>query len=591
MKNTAGRRGTLAAVLFIGSGFLITSLVALRLYRDDRTRVYREFVHEIDGYASKIDEQIGEAIAILHSTKGLFDASDFVTRSEFRVFSEFLLTRYPSMLAFGWVPRLRSHERRDAEMRAQSDGVVGFQITETAEQGGLVKAGERDEYYPVYYIEPLTGNEAALAYDLASNPSRREALHASRDTGEPRASRRITLVQETADRWAVLFFVPVYRGKPTNIEERQTSMRGVISGVFRIEDLLKGAGTHTPVDGMIDMRLVDEVSDEESELLCAAELAGVGLVPAYRYEKRLKPTGGRQWKLIAIPSAAYLSGKRMRTPYIAFLLGSFVTLGLFYHWDRLTRERERVERQIDARTGELRAQSATLAGANASLLQEVTARKLLQKRVADVTDHEQRRLGQELHDSLGQQIAVTTMLARSLQQRLAAADEPTTKLLNTLNDSARNAQVQVRALAKGLLPAEVGSGGLREALGHLAASTKGLSDADVRFSCDDGVAVEDGVVATHLYRIAQEALRNSLEHGQGAATTISLSRAGEGLTLAIRDDGKGFSEGASTSSGSGFSSMRNRAELIGATLSIESPEGQGTSVICHLQHNDIRPPA
>ena len=117
------------------------------------------------------------------------------------------------------------------------------------------------------FIEPVEGNQAALSFDLASNPIRRKALYSARDTGEARATGRITLVQETADEWAVLIFVPIYDGIPTNIGERRASLQGLVSGVFRLHDVLSAAGAHMPADGMIELRVFDELSDGRLELL------------------------------------------------------------------------------------------------------------------------------------------------------------------------------------------------------------------------------------------------------------------------------------------------------------------------------------
>jgi signal transduction histidine kinase len=131
---------------------------------------------------------------------------------------------------------------------------------------------------------------------------------------------------------------------------------------------------------------------------------------------------------------------------------------------------------------------------------------------------------------------------------------------------------------------EIDRWGLTSALEQLTASAKGLSDTDLEFQCDEGIEVVDGIAAMHLYRIAQEALRNALEHGKVSQITITLSTDIEGLKLEIRDNGKGFSMGTLTSRGAGLFSMHHRAELIGATFGIESSVGHGTSVTCSLPH-------
>ena len=535
MKNCRPAEITFSGHFCLGIGLLISCLIALHLYREDGHRIYEAFGREIDAHASSIEKQVHDDVAILLSLKALFDASDEVSRAEFHTFTSFLLSRYPSMQAVGWNPRVPASRRADFETRAKNNGLDQFQITEKTEQGEMVRAGQRDEYYPVYYIEPLAGNQTALAYDVTSNPTRREALYASRDTGQPRATGRITLVQETANEWGLLTFIPIYKGMPTSIAERQAAMQGVVTGVFRIHDLLLNAGAARPADGMIDLTLLDEISDKKTERLYATELAGEKLAVAYRYEKRLRPTSGRQWKLIATPTTAYISKQRSSSPFVSFLIGLIITGWASYYLNRLTRSKKRVEQQVGVRTRELQEQSAVLAQANENLKQEIAERRLLQKRLTDLTDHEQRRLGQELHDSLGQQIAVLTLLAESMHQQLDAAGKPVPKHLDRLTKSAQNAQTQIRALSKGLLPVEIDRWGLTSALEQLTASAKGLSDTDLEFQCDEGIEVVDGIAAMHLYRIAQEALRNALEHGKVSKITITLSSDEEGLKLEIFD--------------------------------------------------------
>ena len=122
----------------------------------------------------------------------------------------------------------------------------------------------------------------------------------------------------------------------------------------------------------------------------------------------------------------------------------------------------------------------------------------------------------------------------------------------------------------------------RSALAEFAESVRGVSDIEVRFMCDNGVVAGNDRVATQLYRIAQEALRNALEHGQSTTVAIRLEQDARGLTLSVEDDGRGMVGTSAKGSGLGQSIMHHRAELIGANLRVESVAGEGTKVVCHL---------
>ncbi len=128
--------------------------------------------------------------------RGMYNASEYVSPNEFDTFALTLILDYPGTQALEWIPRVPHAERLAFERAAEADGLIGFRITERSPEGETVPASDRDEYFPVYYVAPMEGNEAALGFDLASNPTRLKALSQARDTGEPIATARTTLVQE-----------------------------------------------------------------------------------------------------------------------------------------------------------------------------------------------------------------------------------------------------------------------------------------------------------------------------------------------------------------------------------------------------------
>ena len=133
---------------------------------------------------------------------------------------------------------------------------------------------------------------------------------------------------------------------------------------------------------------------------------------------------------------------------------------------------------------------------------------------------------------------------------------------------------------------ELDAEGLKAALSELAETT--ARDAGIRcdFDCNEPVRIEDNETATHLYRIAQEAVANALKHGSPGHITISLSADNRQITLNVRDNGKGISPTAWESEGMGLKTMQYRAGLIGATLSITPIKKRGTLVTCYIL--DIR---
>ena len=150
-----------------------------------------------------------------------------------------------------WVPRVPLDRRRAFESLAHIDGFSDFQITEKSSQGDIQAVAERDEYFPVYYVEPYKGNEAALGFDLASNPARLTALETARDSGEMVVSKKINLVKLEKDNAGVLAFTPVYRiGMPhQTIEQRRMNLVGFTLGVIKLSSVVTDHQALSKVSG------------------------------------------------------------------------------------------------------------------------------------------------------------------------------------------------------------------------------------------------------------------------------------------------------------------------------------------------------
>lgn len=170
-----------------------------------------------------LQDQLSSAVETIESIAALYAASENVSRSEFSRFVRMELKDQPHIQALEWAPRVQASERVKVENLARQDGITGFSFTHRDPQGRMVRTDERDQYFPVYFIEPLKGNEAALGFDLASDPTRLAALNAARDSGELRPTSRIILVQDTEDSYGLLVFQPVYEGgsTPQSVADRR----------------------------------------------------------------------------------------------------------------------------------------------------------------------------------------------------------------------------------------------------------------------------------------------------------------------------------------------------------------------------------
>ena len=192
--------------------------------------------------SARIERALDQNVAILQSVKGFYAASNAVAEDEFAAFVEQWVSDHASLQALEWVPRIPAEQRESWERGLRQDG-TSYRIRERADDGSLKDAGIRDEYFPVMFLEPLAGNEAAIGYDLGSNASRRAALEAARDSGQPVATEPVQLVQKHDSQPGVLVFTPIYRNhtQNTTISERRENLSGFALGVFRLSDLAREA--------------------------------------------------------------------------------------------------------------------------------------------------------------------------------------------------------------------------------------------------------------------------------------------------------------------------------------------------------------
>lgn len=212
----------------------------------------------------------------------------------------------------------------------------------------------------------------------------------------------------------------------------------------------------------------------------------------------------------------------------------------------------------------------------------------LEREIIDISEREQRRIGRDLHDGLCQYFAAigcgvaslrADLLRRNLPNEAALAEE-LTGLLNT-------GVVQARDLARGLVPVHMEEAGLAAALAELSQSVSRLQNIACRFECDHEVEMNQPSAATHLYRIAQEAINNASRHGRARLITVRLSATGEFGRLEVVDDGCGISGTVPDSGGLGLNIMSYRARLIGGHLTVAaSPNGRGTLITCSFPRQE-----
>jgi len=241
----------------------------------------------------------------LVSLGAFYDGSPDVGRAEFARIAKDLLARDHAIQALEWIPRMPKGLRADRENSAERDGFRSFQITERGPQGQLTRAGDRDEYFPVFFVEPLKGNEKALGFDLASDPVRNEALKRAAATATLVATSRVKLVQETGDQYGFLVFRPVYRGgtQPLSVQDRRARLMGFVLAVFRVEGIVEKPGAIAKTASGLDVAVFDLDAKPGERLLYpkSARFDGPEDLPSGIRAIRQVTVASRSWVMAAYP--------------------------------------------------------------------------------------------------------------------------------------------------------------------------------------------------------------------------------------------------------------------------------------------------
>jgi two-component system sensor kinase FixL len=216
----------------------------------------------------------------------------------------------------------------------------------------------------------------------------------------------------------------------------------------------------------------------------------------------------------------------------------------------------------------------------AGFVRDITERKRLEQEILEISDRERQRLGQDLHDGLCQHLAGIELMSQVLEQKLAPKSKADAARVADIARHVRDAISQTRLLARGLFPVTLESEGLKSALEELAVNTEKIFGINCRLVSRGEMKISDLAAATHLYRIAQEAVSNAFKHGKAKEVTIELDCEPERISLRVRDNGVGLSREAAKNTGMGLRIMQYRAGMLGGTLSLEPNGNRGTSVVC-----------
>jgi two-component system, NtrC family, sensor kinase len=336
-------------VVVVGVLLTLGIFVTLRNLEEENARA------SFDGVARERLDALETNVALtlnnLISVNAFFGASQRFDRAGFARFAAALLAQNRAIQALEWIPRVPKHLRSNYERAARRDGFPSFQFTERLPYGKMASAGDREEYFPVFFVEPFRGNEKALGFDLASSPARLKALQRSAASGQMVATSRVILVQETADQYGALVFYPVY-GAGTELqseERRRAALIGFALGVFRIQDIVEKTGTMPNPASGLSVAIFDRDAEPGERLLYpkGAHFDRVEDLPSGFRTARTVKVSGRTWEIAAYPLAFSFRPSHWSS-WAALLAGLLLTSLLAVHLAERRNAEEALQRSEES---------------------------------------------------------------------------------------------------------------------------------------------------------------------------------------------------------------------------------------------------
>lgn len=352
-RDTLWAQRRISVALPLATSLLVMLIAFVLVFRAEQTRLQLAF--DIDAAASErlLTERARNLLYGSLSLQDFFAASQDIDAQEFSAFARGVLARHPEFQALEWLPRVTRAQRAAFEQALRQQGHRGFRITEAAADGSVATAAERDEYFPVLYVEPWAGNEIAFGFDSSSNPASRQAKQRARETGALSVSPRLRLVQETAGQYAVLISVPVY-------EKGTRALRGFVSGIVRPVDLVERLRS-TPARQPLQVSLEDlSAAPAERELYTTASTHPATLEYGLRHWQNRFTFGDREWRITITPDRDFVLANSTLLPWITLLGGLLFTGLLNVYLLSFSGRTAYIQSQVDRRTRELHASEQRL---------------------------------------------------------------------------------------------------------------------------------------------------------------------------------------------------------------------------------------
>ncbi|HOW96302.1 MAG TPA: CHASE domain-containing protein [Kiritimatiellia bacterium] len=546
-----------AVIAILGVGL---SLGVWRYRALSETRALEaEFLQEAGTLRRATEREIRLFLDVLDSLRVLHTLSARISDEDFEEFVlKGMLHQQRVLGGFGFVRSIPHDQRASLEQEPDASGRPALKLVESDGRGGYAPAAAREQYFALTYQTQPERLGLPAGYDFASwaPAARAIALMETRDgpvlggvaTGGP---------DGTPPGWYV--FSPIYYVALDDVVFPPPGwLVGFVTALFKPSDILDRVLLGVPAL-RFEIELVERSAPESGRA-------------ALRYEHPVR-VADREWRFRCRPGPAYPRPRGLRESGLFLAIGLGLTALISWQLATVGRRTRQIERLVHVRTAALRE-------AHERIAQEMNERMRLEDEIHSTAAREQQRVGQDLHDSLGQKLTGALFLSRGLLRQLEQAGRTEQASGRQLHDALKDTVAEVRRMARGLAPVSIGEDGLADALRRLADESRQTFGVACVFR-QSGGHPPAGAVAEQLYYIAREAVHNAARHGQPQRIILELAEEDGRWRLVVEDDGRGLPPDAQKKGGLGLRIMRHRAKTVGAQLEIAAGAGgSGTRVIC-----------
>lgn len=334
-------------ILILISGIVFSFFFYYKLCLLEDRDIELHLKSHIDSHFHAYQREMDVRFEALESIRSLYKASEFVSRNEFAVFTAQILKRHKDIFVCEWLPQVTEDGRQEFEQAARLEGFKNFQITQTDDEGKIVKAKKRKSYFPVFYVEPQESNRKVIGFDVVSNPVWKNLLLSSSAANQLLATKPVSLIQGSRDK-CVIIALPVFQDSPGDSVKENKSLRGFVAMII---DLKTSIATAIPAE-CNGKEISLEIKDGE-EVVFEKKTLSSGESKNWKYQRKFNIFHS-EWSIAAVANSLDLEHYRTSQPFFALITGIFFSLLLALYISLLQRRSREISDLVEKRTAELK---------------------------------------------------------------------------------------------------------------------------------------------------------------------------------------------------------------------------------------------